>query len=141
MKTSKTKLVSTLVVWEQMHEALRAITRTEQYVREFNYEYGRVSSVTNVNYDVSVITDAWGTASKKYTYKGIVSTEVPVHVPLDSIRVEQCINAAYNFILECKELEKPKFTDFFDKLKELEKLPTENDLKEYPKLVGNIELP
>jgi hypothetical protein len=141
MKTSKTKLVSTLVVWEQMHEALRAITRTEQYVREFNYEYGRVSSVTNVNYDVSVITDAWGTASKKYTYKGIVSTEVPVHVPLDSIRVEQYINAAYNFILECKELEKPKFTDFFDGLKELEKLPTEDDLKEYPKLVGHIELP
>jgi hypothetical protein len=141
MKTSKTKLVSTLVVWEQMHEALRAITRTEQYVREFNYEYGRVSSVTNVNYDVSVITDAWGTASKKYTYKGIVSTEVPVHVPLDSIRVEQCINAAYNFILECKELEKPKFTDFFDGLKELEKLPTEDNLKEYPKLVGHIELP
>jgi hypothetical protein len=141
MKTPKTKLVSTLVVWEQMHDALRAITRTEQYVREFNYEYGRVSSVTNVNYDVSVITDAWGTASKKYTYKGIVSTEVPVHVPLDSIRVEQCINAAYNFILECKELEKPKFTDFFDGLKELEKLPTEDDLKEYPKLVGHIELP
>jgi hypothetical protein len=141
MKTPKTKLVSTLVVWEQMHEALRAITRTEQYVREFNYEYGRVSSVTNVNYDVSVITDAWGTASKKYTYKGIVSTEVPVHVPLDSIRVEQYINAAYNFILECKELEKPKFTDFFDGLKELEKLPTEDDLKEYPKLVGHIELP
>jgi len=140
MKT-KTKLVSTLVVWEQMHDALRAITRTEHFTREIDFEYGGTTSVKHVKYDVSAITDAWGTAAMKYTYKGILSTEVPMHVPLDSIRVEQCINAAYNFILECKELEKPKFTDFMEGLEKLEKLPTQDDFAEYPKIVGNIELP
>ncbi len=131
MKT-KTKLVSTLVVWEQMHDALRAITKTEHYNREFDYECGRVISVKHVKYDVSAITDAWGTAAMKYTYKGILSTEVPMHIPLDSIRVEQCINAAYNFILECKELEKPKFTDFFEGLEKLKTLPTPDEFDTPP---------
>jgi hypothetical protein len=48
---------------------------------------------------------------------------------------------AYNFILECKELEKPKYPDFLEGLKEIENLPTEDDFAEYPKVVGHIELP
>lgn len=140
MKTPKTNLVSTLVVWEQMHDALRAITRTEHYNREFDYECGRVISVKHEKYHINYIEED-GEKFKEYTYKNIFSITVPVKIPLDSNEVQRYIDMSYNFLLECRELEKPKFTDFFDKLKELEKLPTEDDFAEYPKIVGKIELP
>jgi hypothetical protein len=144
MKT-KTKLVSTLVVWEQMHDALRAITKTETFTKEVDFKYGGHSSVKHVNYHVKDIY-LFDEESKEYTYKDILSITVPSKIVSDEQgvndqEVERYIYLAQCFILNCKELEKPKFTDFFDGLKELEKLPTEDDLKEYPKLVGHIELP
>ncbi len=140
MKT-KTKLVSTLVVWEQMHDALRVITKTEHFTKEFDFEYGGRTSVKHVNYNVEYKTDIHGNICKEYTYKEILSIDVPTKIPLDTNEVQRYINEAYNFILECKELEKPKYPDFLEGLKELEKLPTEDDFAEYPKIVGNIELP
>lgn len=141
MKTPKTKLVSTLVVWEQMHDALRAITKTEHYNREFDYECGRVISVKHVKYNVENKIDAFGNICKEYTYKEILSVDIPTKIPLNSNEVQRYIDMAYNFILECKELEKPKYPDFIEGLKELEKLPTPDDFAEYPKIVGKIELP
>lgn len=132
MKTSKTKLVSTLVMWEQMHDALRAITRTQSYVPEFDYSIGRQISVKHVNYDVECKIDIYGNPCKEYTYKEILSVEIPTKIPLDSNEVQRYIDVAYNFILECKELEKPKYPDFFEGLKEIEKLPTEDEFDAPP---------
>ena len=134
MKT-KTNLVSTLVVWEQMHDALRAITKTEHYNREFDYECGRVISVKHVKYDVKHI-QGNGEDYMQYTYKDILSIDVPTKIVSDEQgvndqEVERYIYLAQCFILNCKELEKPKFTDFMEGLEKLEKLPTQDDSDEY----------